>query len=362
MAEYPDDLLGRPAPQAVAQIGLTLLEVTRAALGRLEERSDTEALHDFRVGLRRLRSTFRTFRADVDDIVPKKVRNRLRDLMQETSGARDAEVLVAWIEKEAPELARGKRAGIPWFLAQLAEQRDAAYEKILHDVPARFGRVERRLRKTLAVSAKAGAGAAEGPPLAIRAAGLLAEYAAVLEQELASVRSSRDEEATHAARITAKRLRYLLEPLPLPEARKALTHLKALQNLLGDLHDLHVLAAKLADSVGDAAAARARRQHEIAVNGTAARVAGTRQPRPATTGLLALAQHVRGAEDKAFRRFADEWRGTADVQLWASLAALGAALTTPAPAPAPTPTPAAPAIPPVRRRVRHPRPDQRAVT
>jgi len=328
MAEHPDVALTLPAPRAAAQISLQLLDAARAASGRLADTSDAEALHDFRVGLRRLRSTFRSFRDDLDDVVPKKLRNRLRDLTRTTSSARDAEVLIAWIERHLAELAAGKRAGISWFVARLREERDRAYGEIRRDVPPRFIRLERRLRKALAVAAKTRAARPDAPSLATRAAGLAAEHAAVLEQELGAIQSARDENTTHAARITAKRLRYLLEPLAAPEARAVLARLKDLQTLLGDLHDLHVLAEQLAEAVGDAAAARARRQHEISLNGPAA-VRGKRGPRPATSGLIALAQLVHRAQDDAFRTFSEEWRGKADAELWAALAALTSALTAP---------------------------------
>jgi hypothetical protein len=57
-----------------------------------------------------------------------------------------------------------------------------------------------------------------------------------------------DVEHAHRARIEGKRLRYLLEPLrgvPGLGAREAVRRLKALQDVLGELHDAHVLEAEL---------------------------------------------------------------------------------------------------------------------
>src|SRR6059036_3557583 len=49
----PGDLLTRPAPAAAALVGLALLDEAREGCGRLATLDDAEALHDFRVALRR---------------------------------------------------------------------------------------------------------------------------------------------------------------------------------------------------------------------------------------------------------------------------------------------------------------------
>ena len=55
----PDDLLDRPAPDAVRHVALDFLRQAAEARERLGDPSDAEALHDFRVAIRRLRSTVR---------------------------------------------------------------------------------------------------------------------------------------------------------------------------------------------------------------------------------------------------------------------------------------------------------------
>src|SRR5207245_9246969 len=68
----PAGLLARPAPAAAALVGLTLLDEARAACGRLDAPDDSEALHDFRVALRRLRTLLRSFRPELGRAVAKK--------------------------------------------------------------------------------------------------------------------------------------------------------------------------------------------------------------------------------------------------------------------------------------------------
>jgi CHAD domain-containing protein len=349
--EYPGDLLTRPAAAGAAFVCLTHLDAAHVAGQRLTDPSDSEALHDFRVAVRRLRSTLRNFRSELDDAVPRKLRTRLRDLTRATAPARDAEVLIASVETLKAKLTRGQRAGVPWLLARFADRRDRAYDQIRRDLASEFQRLERRLRRTLwAAGGTPGGSASAIPTFGAVAATLLSEHAALFEQELATLQSPDDESTAHAIRITAKRLRYLLEPLVGAEPRAAgvLAHLKAIQTLLGDLHDLQVLAAQLADAVGDAAAERARRLHDLTLSGAPRRPPAARGgPRAATAGMLALARLVRQAQDELVRRFAADWQSGSRANLWSEVAIVVAALAS---HPAPLP-----------ERRRHPRPARRAV-
>ena len=352
MAELPADLTRRPAAHAAALVCLAQLDAAHAAGLRLSDPADSEALHDFRVAVRRLRSILRTFRSQLDDAVPKKVRNRLRDLTRATAPGRDTEVLIATVQGLEKKLTRGQRAGVPWLLARFADRRDRAYEEIRSGLAPEFQRLERRLRKPLSVVVKEPGVVPvdEGATFGAVAGALLSEHAALLEQELATLQSSEDESTAHGIRITAKRLRYLLEPLVGGEPRAAavLAQIKAIQTLLGDLHDHQVLAAQLADAIGDAAAERARRLHDLTLSGAARGPRATRaRPRAATTGLLALARLVRQAQDELFRRFTAAWQSGRRADLWSEVAFVATALA------AHTPLP--------ERRSR-PRPPLRAVT
>ena len=62
--------------------------------------------------------------------------------------------------------------------------------------------------------------------------------------------SMEHEEQLHQARITAKRLRYLLEPVRayVNEAQSVVKRSKRLQDVLGDLNDVHVLMREIDQS------------------------------------------------------------------------------------------------------------------
>ena len=62
-------LLTEPTPRAARVIALHLLDVLDTEHERLGRPGDADALHDFRVALRRLRSWLRAYRRDVKDSV-----------------------------------------------------------------------------------------------------------------------------------------------------------------------------------------------------------------------------------------------------------------------------------------------------
>lgn len=346
MANYPERLLAQPADEAARLIALAQLDGARAARRRLADLDDGEALHDFRVALRRLRSTIRSLRPHLEARVPRKWRRRLRDLARATTDARDAEVQIAWIRERRNELPRGRRAGLPWLLAGLAARRDRVYDEIRRDTASEFDRLDVRLRRSL-TTARALRPAA--PAFGDVLSGLVREHATELARELGLVRSAEDQAESHAARIQTKRLRYLLEPLAgdLPQVAAIVDRLKRLQDVLGELHDVHVLIGGLGDAVAGAAAERARRLHDLALRGEAPEPSrGPRRPRPASPGLLALARLAADWQGRLFQRLLAEWLSGELAVLLKDLDALADALAiAPPPRPAVTGRPAHKRVP-----------------
>ncbi|HEX4629131.1 MAG TPA: CHAD domain-containing protein, partial [Gemmatimonadales bacterium] len=244
MTSRGGDLLARPAPAAVALVGTRLLDAARGAAGRLADPADVEALHDFRVALRRLRTLLRSFRDELGPAVPKKLQRRLRDLARATNPGRDAEVQLAWVRAHRAELGQ-RPAGLPWLLARLDDHRLRAYEAVRREVTHEFRQLERRTRRALAPPPADAA--PRGPTFAAAAVRVIRAQVVDLERELAAAQAARDEEAIHAARIAAKRLRYVIEPLAaeVAQATATIDQLKQLQDLLGELHDLSVLTVEL---------------------------------------------------------------------------------------------------------------------
>ncbi|MFL5385915.1 MAG: CHAD domain-containing protein [Longimicrobiaceae bacterium] len=246
----PSGVLDLSAERGARRLALSFLDDAEAAHQRLERGADDEALHDFRVAIRRLRSTVRAYREALEGSVGGGDRRRLSDLADATGAARDLEVHVAWLRKRLDDLPGDERARA-WELLQAMRGEQARAEERLRrqvakDFPRERWRLARRLRfyqVRMDVEAPPG-----GVRLAPAFARLAHEHAAELERRLAAVRSIGDQDEAHRARIAAKRLRYLLEPVQgeLEGAPELIRRLKKLQDALGDMHDADVLLARLA--------------------------------------------------------------------------------------------------------------------
>ncbi len=311
MPKYSKGLLDQPAAVAVDAIGETLVDEAVAARARLEAASDEEALHDFRVALRRLRSVMQAFRPYIDHQVTKKLRRRLRDLARATNAARDTEVQILWVEDRREQLTPMERVGAKWFLEQLTEKRERDYDTSLQAIDRHFPRIDRRVRKSLhAAAADRGAGSGEHPNYALALEALIHDHTATLEHRLAAVRGPGDEDAAHATRISAKRLRYLLELVEreMKPARSAVGYLKDLQDILGELHDAQVVIVEFGAACEQAAAENARRLSELGRDGRRDDRERRRiRRRNATPGMLALVQLCRDVHDQLFQQFR-RWR------------------------------------------------------
>lgn len=238
--------------RVVRTVALGHLADAESAQERLANATDDEALHDFRVALRRLRSWERAFRPYMKQDLSKKLRRRLRDLARDTGASRDLEVHLAWLQEQRRGVGRRQRPGLKWLVSTLAERKADADKVLARDVDGRFTRLSRRLsealvtyRETLRV--RDNGRVAPPAPFADALAPRVRDAAVVLQAHLGRITSTSDEDECHEARIVAKRLRYLLEPVTrlVPGADEAVERLKELQDVLGDLHDAQIFGAEV---------------------------------------------------------------------------------------------------------------------
>jgi CHAD domain-containing protein len=242
MPKDASPLIDRPVSDAVASIVSRNLDAARRALGR----DDARGLHAFRVGLRRARTTLRAYRSWLPK-VRRKDRRRLRRLARVTNAGRDAEVLLPLLTRLAGGLAPAERADVAPLRRRLRRSRHEAVA-ITSDLRDALRQAARPLRRRLRRMPGA-------PPAFGEALGrLLTADAAVLADELATLRTSDAVEAFHAARLTVKRVRYLLEPVRriVPEASGLVRELQELQDRLGEIHDLDVLTQVVRTAIGTA--------------------------------------------------------------------------------------------------------------
>jgi CHAD domain-containing protein len=378
MADSPAaaaEILSRSPEEGARRLALAYLDQAAAALPRLHDDADTEALHDLRVALRRLRSCLRSYAPQLGGSVTHKLERRLRKLASATGPGRDVEVQIAWLAARRGEIARHHRAGLAWLLAHLGERRDAAYADLRGEMAAELTPFAARLREHLAVyRAEVRLDDARPPAFADAAADALRRHGDDLTRRLARLHAADQVAAAHRARISAKRLRYLADPLaplaappppgtaaaPAPAdtagnattgnaaaarhrgRRPLLGRLKALQDLLGELHDAHVLEEELSAALATVAAERAGRLFDATLaiaSATAASAAASpaadravgealRQEgrRPRESGILALARLNRARRDRLFAELAASWQEAERESLAAAVEELAAAL------------------------------------
>jgi len=311
MTVRPVELLGRPAAQSVRLIALDYLDEAGRALERLKDPEDKEALHDFRVALRRLRTTLRAYRPQLDGSVPRRLRRKLRDVAEGTNQARDAEVALTWLRPLEAEVSKREQAGLRWLIERIERGHGRDLPQALGDARRSFIGVERKLRKGLEVYHRTVPVQRSKPEerFAAIATGALRDQAKQLDQLLAAV-ASYDDDTIHQSRIAAKRLRYTLEPFSavLEGGTDLLQRLKRLQDLLGELHDQSVLEEEVRGALEAAAVARAGRIWELTLDEEpeppAIRAAQRRRQNP---GLFAVAQRSRSRRDMLFRQLKAEW-------------------------------------------------------
>lgn len=245
----PDDLLLRSDEEAARRLALKALGAARAAERRLDDRADREALHDFRVAIRRLRSLLRAYKPQLESAVRPKDRKRLREIQRATGSGREAEVALEWLTKQQKDLAPEHLPGLNWLsAAQLARRRECA-QALDTQIRETFRRTAGRLEERLAImrSEKNLLAERSHVTFARTLANLTESHATDLLVQLGRIARMDDTEQLHDARILGKRLRYLLEPVRAyaSDAQPVVKRSKRLQEVLGDLNDVHVLMAEI---------------------------------------------------------------------------------------------------------------------
>ncbi len=308
-------MLREPVDRGVRLVAISLLDDAQKAADKLTSLSkelrdgDTagnEALHDFRVSIRRLRSWMRAFKPWLRDDLRRKDRPRFSRIAEATGTARDASVHLEWLRKERSALSARQRVGQTWLSERMEAQRsggiDVALAAAMNFSPS-VPKLRRRLECYRAPVREPDGTARFGAVLAER----MLKESEELRARLTAVHSFADVKQLHRARIAVKNLRYVTEPVSdlIGDGGAIIETLKALQDALGDLHDVHVFAEELVAATEGAAGSRARRVSEVVLaddkdDSEADRVrrARARDPGPGLLGLARLL-HERGMHSYA---------------------------------------------------------------
>jgi CHAD domain-containing protein len=224
----PDDSIDTVARHVVSA-ALAQLHGNEARAGLL---GGDDYVHQFRIGLRRLRSVLRVFRLSFPPQQLEDIRADCRWLAQLTGEARDWDVFTM---KMLPALAQGGNARTYDRMAAQAErQREAARERLRAGLDSpRYTRFVLRFARWMAES-----GDGKGDARAHAAVTLKRQHRKA-SKALRGI-DAMDATQRHQVRIRLKKLRYAcdaLAPLFAGDATSYLAALKDLQDALGDAAD-----------------------------------------------------------------------------------------------------------------------------
>ncbi|MFT3839819.1 MAG: CHAD domain-containing protein [Myxococcaceae bacterium] len=238
----PAEISDLPSREGARSVALAILDDASRHAASLAQARDEETLHDFRVAVRKLRAWLRAFHGELEDTVGRRALKRLRAVQQLSGGARDAEVQAIWLRGHLKELPPDAVPAAEMLAQALDAEANAGFD--VEGTLERFARVEQLLRDGLSrwtMELKVGE-QGEVKPFAWAWMTALRQALADLHDSAGKVQGAHDNEALHETRIRVKRLRYLTEPLKSwPEGKELLSALKKRQELLGELHDRHVL-------------------------------------------------------------------------------------------------------------------------
>ena len=319
-----DEDLRDSVQRGARRSALGLLAHVRDTRDRLDDLSDKEALHDFRVALRRLRSWLRAFRPALADTVGPKVERRLKQIATETGTSRDLEVHVAWVVASRRTLSPAARAGATWLLQRLRHEKREADAEFRSLIARKFERAASEADDAL--TRYEGSVIDDGERFAAVAADMIESQTAALVNAVGRVTGQGDRAEAHATRIAAKRLRYLLEGVEAAGlgARELIDQLKALQDILGELHDAQLFGGELATMIAELRADDGSRSVPPAVRGN--RADGAIKRTSPVAGLRVLSRRMSRAETAAFTSYASTWSSDATAAFSGRVGALAAAL------------------------------------
>jgi CHAD domain-containing protein len=257
--QAPEVLVQRPGS------GATAGDVVRYAIASSVDRylrhepgvraaEDPEAVHQARVATRRLRSDLRTFGSLLEEEWTNVIRQELSWIAGLLGGARDADVLGARLESRIGSLPETDRDGGKKLLEGFQAEWDDARRKLLAAIrePHYFRLLERLIE---AARSPALTQMADGPATEVLP-GLLDRPWRSLHKAIRALGEDPPDEALHAVRIKAKRVRYAAEavaPVLGKDAERFAKAAAGLQEVLGEHQDAVVTAEILrARGVGEA--------------------------------------------------------------------------------------------------------------
>jgi len=223
-------------------------------LDSVRESPEADAVHDLRVAIRRCRSVAAAMEEVDPDSAWQDMRKLGKKLFRQLGELRDVQVLEEWTKTLGPETDAIRERLLNTFTAEEKGFQQAALKAVDKFDQKSWRKLERRLQTRSRLV----------PPDKPAAECLALErLEAAKELHMRALRAEKPE-AWHELRIGVKRFRYTVESLLPARYAEWGDNLKQVQDLLGEVHDLDVLAGKIGEVAGELGEARAAWAERIA--------------------------------------------------------------------------------------------------
>lgn len=233
-----------PCVEAARTVLAFLLGVVRRNVYGVVHDVDTEFLHDLRVAVRRAR----TLTGQLPGVLPERTAKRLRKdlgtLGTLTNRLRDLDVLTLQRADYLAALPAVVRPDVARTFRRMHTERGAAHHRLVAALQAKRGAAMLE-RWQAAATGRTGSGPRGGRGLRrfVRRR-VRKQCRRLIDPRYGRALEAGDVQLVHRLRIEGKKLRYLFEcfasVLPPERTAESVRRLKALQDALGDLHDLDV--------------------------------------------------------------------------------------------------------------------------
>lgn len=238
-------MLQTPAPAQIYKLAKAYLKSADRALKRISGK-DPEALHDFRVALRKLRSLLSAYGNELPEEIKPQDQKALRKLFRRTGNFRDYQVQKKWLDQHCHAI-KPDKAYSDFIQALFTEEclKKQNPSSIYPYLEKTFPPVKKKLLATLAKHKTR----TNCRTFADVSAQKIVAAGKDLQKCLNNLINTGDYSTIHDSRIATKTLRYLLEPLS-PVATGLtpfIEKLELLQRVLGNMHDLDILRHRLTE-------------------------------------------------------------------------------------------------------------------
>ena len=237
---FKENICKHSAQEGIRAYALQQIKKATYACNHLTDPSKPDALHDFRVAVRRLRTWLRVFKRYHN--VNKRSIKHLGEITDSTNKSRDLEVCRDWLKEyisETDSMPADCMKELTMLLDRMTKDYELEFTKIKNDVPKDWKILDVYLKKQLDTETEAQKIKGTLPHVAGKNILNICES---IDEQIALIHSIDDRTAIHKLRIYFKRLRYLLEPFRyrLSALNEAINFLKTIQDILGDFRDAHI--------------------------------------------------------------------------------------------------------------------------